>query len=885
MPGGPNKLSHFWQELKRRKVVRVITIYAAVAFVILQLVDIIAEPLNLPSWVMILVIIILGVGFPITIVFSWIYDITSKGITRTETADLTAGGEVVIQKNEEDTGFKNSIAVLPFENMSPHKDQEYFCDGLTEEIITALSHVESLKVISRTSVFAFKGKQKDIRNIGQKLNVNTLLEGSIRKEGNRLRITAQLIKASDGSHIWSQTYDRELKNVFQIQEEISLAIAENLKIKLDKKEREAILSRKESDPEAFDAYLKQMYLDTGTKNNLKAVNSIRNAHLNKNNKATSPDDIGRMKHIIRLLYPDSWLKGIILIVILILTVSLWYIWPFITLPELSERSFASSVAVLEFDDESPGTGYEKFAKGISDDISLRLSRIENLKVVPVVFPSEMGIIKQKPPVRAICRDFDVMMVLKGNVRIENQKITVSAELIDGPQNIPIWQRTFTGNLQDIITIHDSIVSELVQSINEDYSSNEVQEKISRRLTSSFTAYELYLRGNQELTKWTQASIVESRKFYSSALDYDPNFVDALSNLAFANLSSTFLFHNDALVIDSIKNNAKAALSIENDNEVALISMLGYYLMNFNMDQKLSVFDYRDMILYLKKLVSNKSSSPMAFFGMAHYYLIYKKDYAKGREYLNLALDRCEQMLKMDPSNGIVNGLAAQSAGLLGLIAFRYRDFTEAVNYTEYSIKLMPGISRTYQQLSSFYIKTEQYQKGIEILNKAASYTKDPVEKGNVMISLGSKSMMAGIYQDAGYYLDTAMILLKDPSTTYYDYALLTRYFISYRLNEFNKADSLIKQRLAKRDLNSWPEPIISYYAGETSEEKVLRLANKNWKKCEALFYIAEKNLMEGDTLKAQMYLEDCLRTRVTTYHEYDMAKAELRAIKGGSQEP
>ena len=137
--------------------------------------------------------------------------------------------------------FENSIAVLPFQDMSREKDQEYFCDGMTEEIINALTHVESLKVIARTSAFAFKGEQIDIREIGQKLDVENLLEGSIRKDGNRLRITAQLIKVTDGSHLWSNAYNRELVDVFAIQDEISLAIVDNLKVKLLGEEKAAIL--------------------------------------------------------------------------------------------------------------------------------------------------------------------------------------------------------------------------------------------------------------------------------------------------------------------------------------------------------------------------------------------------------------------------------------------------------------------------------------------------------------------------------------------------------------------------------------------------------------------------------------------------------------------
>ena len=154
---------------------------------------------------------------------------------------------------------KKSIAVLPFVNMSPEKDQDYFCDGITEEIINALSHIENFKVIARTSAFAFRGKQVDIREIGRMLDVEALLEGSIRKAGSQLRITAQLIKVTDGSHIWSERYDREMKDVFTIQDEISLAIAENLKVKLLGERKLIITKRHSQNLEAYNLYLRGTY--------------------------------------------------------------------------------------------------------------------------------------------------------------------------------------------------------------------------------------------------------------------------------------------------------------------------------------------------------------------------------------------------------------------------------------------------------------------------------------------------------------------------------------------------------------------------------------------------------------------------------------------------
>ena len=168
---------------------------------------------------------------------------------------------------KEKSGSKNltiyttekSIAVLPFVNMSPEKDQDYFCDGITEEIINTLAHIKNFKVIARTSAFAFKDKQVDIREIGRMLDVETLLEGSIRKAGDRLRITAQLIKVADGSHIWSERYDREIKDVFAIQDEISLAIADNLKVKLLGETKAMISKRHSENLEAYNLYLRGIY--------------------------------------------------------------------------------------------------------------------------------------------------------------------------------------------------------------------------------------------------------------------------------------------------------------------------------------------------------------------------------------------------------------------------------------------------------------------------------------------------------------------------------------------------------------------------------------------------------------------------------------------------
>jgi len=152
-----------------------------------------------------------------------------------------------------------SIAVLPFVNMSADPEQEYFCDGMAEELINTLTKIKDLKVVARTSAFAFKGKTIDVREIGRMLNVEKVLEGSVRKSGDKLRITAQLVNVADGYHLWSEKFDRDMEDIFAIQDEISLAIVDNLKITLLKKEEEALLKRYTEDLEAYNLYLKGIY--------------------------------------------------------------------------------------------------------------------------------------------------------------------------------------------------------------------------------------------------------------------------------------------------------------------------------------------------------------------------------------------------------------------------------------------------------------------------------------------------------------------------------------------------------------------------------------------------------------------------------------------------
>ncbi len=245
-------MRRLFDQLKRRNVLRASAGYAVVAWLIIQVVDTIFPILGVPAWVTTMVVMLIIIGFPVTIVVSWIYQWTPAGIMTEQAADaagytepigisrqidfviiillIIAVGWLVYDKTIEAPPLENSIAVLPFVNMSDDPDNEYFSDGISEEILNLLAKTPDLKVIARTSSFAFKGMNEDVRVIGNTLSVKTVLEGSVRKSGNQVRITAQLIDVSDGAHIWSDTYDRTMTDIFAIQDDVAAKIIDALQM-------------------------------------------------------------------------------------------------------------------------------------------------------------------------------------------------------------------------------------------------------------------------------------------------------------------------------------------------------------------------------------------------------------------------------------------------------------------------------------------------------------------------------------------------------------------------------------------------------------------------------------------------------------------------------
>ncbi|UCF21131.1 MAG: tetratricopeptide repeat protein [Gemmatimonadota bacterium] len=253
-------------ELRRRRVFRVVAAYAVFAFVVWQAADFVIPAARLPDWVSTLTLILTILGFPVAMVLAWLFDITPEGLKRTDRAEARR----VRERPAASAGVagQRSIVVLPFDNLSPDPGDAYFADGLTEEIITDASCCGLLRVVSRNSAVALKGKLKDTRTIAEELDVQYVLEGSVRKAGDDLRITAQLIDARTDEHIWAEKYGGTLQDVFALQEQVSQSIVDALRLQLDLEETPRLAAGPVGaarasgtlDVAAYDAYLRGRFL-------------------------------------------------------------------------------------------------------------------------------------------------------------------------------------------------------------------------------------------------------------------------------------------------------------------------------------------------------------------------------------------------------------------------------------------------------------------------------------------------------------------------------------------------------------------------------------------------------------------------------------------------
>jgi serine/threonine-protein kinase len=277
------KIDNFFAELKRRNVYKVAVAYAVAGWALAQGIAQVLPVFDIPNWVIRLIVVLIIAGLPIALALAWMFELTPQGIKRTETADampgtarqkkhtwiyvVAIGGLLSIglfflgrysaaTRQTQSSGLPaKSIAVLPLLNESGDPKDEYFSDGLSEELIAALAQIRELKVIGRSSSFRFKERKEETKTIGEKLGVATLLEGTVRKQGERVRIVAELINAADGIELWTRTFDRELKDIFAVQQEIAAAVASSLKVTLLGSDERSSAKSATKNTEAHNAYL------------------------------------------------------------------------------------------------------------------------------------------------------------------------------------------------------------------------------------------------------------------------------------------------------------------------------------------------------------------------------------------------------------------------------------------------------------------------------------------------------------------------------------------------------------------------------------------------------------------------------------------------------
>src|SRR5437763_10721869 len=283
-------LVNLFTELKRRNVYKVAVAYAVVGWLVVQISSTVLPTFHAPEWVVQTLVVLVALGFPIALVIAWAFELTPEGLKRAEDVDITpqkrgkthawiyvvavgaflsiglfflgrysTGNNVASRPSELATGSsipQKSIAVLPFENLSDDKNAVYFADGIQDEILTKLASIADLKVISRTSTAKYKSKPEDLKTVSQQLGVATVLEGSVQKAADKVRVNVQLIDARADSHLWARTYDRGIKDVFAVESEVAQEIADSLQAKLSPAEANTLTAAPTRDTAAYDLFLK-----------------------------------------------------------------------------------------------------------------------------------------------------------------------------------------------------------------------------------------------------------------------------------------------------------------------------------------------------------------------------------------------------------------------------------------------------------------------------------------------------------------------------------------------------------------------------------------------------------------------------------------------------
>src|SRR5437588_12253605 len=334
------KIDNFFAELKRRNVYKVAVAYAIVGWLLVQVATQVFPFFEIPNWAVRLIVLLIIIGFPIALTIAWAFELTPEGLKRTEDVDLAAsarqprkhawifvvlvgaalsialffvGRYTIRDKTPRQSEAaisaipQKSIAVLPFENLSDDKGAAYFADGIQDEILTKLASIADLKVISRTSTAKYKSKPEDLKTVSQQLGVANVLEGSVQKAGDKVRVNVQLIDARADSHLWAKTYDRDLADVFAIQSEVAQEIADSLQAKLSPAVANTLATAPTKDTAAYDLFLKGEYEERLAENSLRPESYEQAAAWYQQAIARDPNFALAMARLVRNRMDRHWL--------------------------------------------------------------------------------------------------------------------------------------------------------------------------------------------------------------------------------------------------------------------------------------------------------------------------------------------------------------------------------------------------------------------------------------------------------------------------------------------------------------------------------------------------------------------------------------------------
>jgi TolB-like protein/Tfp pilus assembly protein PilF len=328
-------LSNFLAELKRRNVYKVAIAYIVAGWALSQGIAQVFPVFDIPNWAIRLIVLLIILGLPVAVVLAWMFELTPQGIRRTETADamprlpgqkkhtwiyvVVIGAAISIalfflgrytartpRQSEAATFPQKSIAVLPFENLSDDKNAAYFADGIQDEILTKLASIADLKVISRTSTAKYKSKPEDLKTVSQQLGVATVLEGSVQKAGDKVRVNVQLIDARADSHLWAKSYDREIKDVFAVESEVAQEIADSLQAKLSPAEANTLATAPTRDTAAYDLFLKGEFEERLADSSLEAESFDRAAAWYRQAIARDPNFALAMARLVQSRIQRHW---------------------------------------------------------------------------------------------------------------------------------------------------------------------------------------------------------------------------------------------------------------------------------------------------------------------------------------------------------------------------------------------------------------------------------------------------------------------------------------------------------------------------------------------------------------------------------------------------